>query len=253
MRNLDILRLILALVVCCFHIDFLSGTSTFAPIYTVLTPHLAVSIFFILSGFLIFRTCERTNWRAFYAARFRRIYPAYFVVIILSALLFATSVPEFTRYVLPNLLFLNFLQPDINGTIINGALWTIKIEVMFYAIVPAIVWAARRTNPVLLMLAIIVLSLVFSYFAPPLIARQLPGQLWLFAIGGLLHYKGLKPSGRLPVDISYGLYIVHYPITQGLIIAGLFSPASALSLSLIAAFALWQMVERQPVRVAIPA
>jgi peptidoglycan/LPS O-acetylase OafA/YrhL len=165
-------------------------------------------------------------------------------VVVLSGLLFATSVQDFTDYVLPNLLFLNFLQPDINGTIINGALWTIKIEVMFYLIVPAMVCAARRTNPVRLMLAIIVLSLAFSYLAPPLIARQLPGQLWLFATGGLLHYLGVRASGRMSADISYGLYIVHYPVTQGLILAGLFSPAIALSVSLLAAFGLWHLVEK---------
>lgn len=244
MRNLDTLRLILALVVCCFHIDHLSGTSTFWLIYTVVTPHMAVSIFFVLSGFLIFRSCERSEWRDFYAARFRRIYPAYFAVVILSALLFATSVQDFTRYVVPNMLFLNFLQPEINGTIVNGALWTIKIEVAFYILAPAMVWIAAKARPVKTLLAIIAASLAFSLLADPLMARQLPGQLWLFALGGLLHYAGLKPSGRLPIDISYGLYIVHFPVTQALLMAGLFTPATALSASILAALGLWFAIER---------
>ena len=50
-----------------------------------------------------------------------------------------------------NLIFLNFVHPTLPGVFegnqlseVNGALWTLKIEVMFYAAVPLLAWAFRK-------------------------------------------------------------------------------------------------------------
>jgi peptidoglycan/LPS O-acetylase OafA/YrhL len=55
-------------------------------------------------------------------------------------------------------------------------------------------------------------------------------------------------------DLSYGLYIVHFPILQAVVAAGLFATSPALGLaiaggaSLTAALLLWWLVERPALR-----
>ena len=90
----------------------------------------------------------------------RDSYPAYFTVVMLCAIgLVAVSslnVADYfstawTKYVVANLLFLNFLHPTLPGVFegnkipeVNGALWTLKIEVLFYLSVPVFVFLFRR-------------------------------------------------------------------------------------------------------------
>ena len=106
---------------------------------------MAVKAFFVVSGFLIFMSFERSSSFASYARkRIRRIYPAYFTVVMLCAIfLVAVSSKNiehyfsfvWVKYVLANLAFLNFLQPTLPGVfdsnkiaVVNGALWTLKIR-----------------------------------------------------------------------------------------------------------------------------
>src|SRR5690606_26785217 len=111
-----------------------------------LSSDLAVKGFFIVSGFLIFMSYENTSdVEKYFWKRLKRIYPGYLIVIFLTCIC-ATFFILFTggdvpiaaliKYFLANFLFLNFLQPDLPGifesnalTAINGALWTLKIEV----------------------------------------------------------------------------------------------------------------------------
>ena len=74
--------------------------------------------------------------------------------VIMLALLPAGpfSAPASTlRYLAANMLLANFLQYDIGGVLsglhnpgINPSLWTLKIEIGFYLIVPLIYGAIRR-------------------------------------------------------------------------------------------------------------
>src|SRR5690606_39839636 len=81
---------------------------------------------------------------------------------------------------------------------VNGALWTLKIEVMFYLSVPVIVWFLRRIGLWQGLLALYVLSAIYSYVIGIIamergglfveLQRQLPGQLMYFIAGGALYY-----------------------------------------------------------------
>jgi peptidoglycan/LPS O-acetylase OafA/YrhL len=78
---MGILRLVLALVVLTAH---LGGP---LPVAGLMNAGVAVQAFFIISGFymaLILET-KYTSWKAFYTNRALRIYPIYFVVLILAA------------------------------------------------------------------------------------------------------------------------------------------------------------------------
>lgn len=216
-NNFDLIRLLLALAVCLLHAHELSGASELGIIDTLLSGKIAIESFFVISGFLIFMSYEKSrSLPDYFEKRARRIYPAYFVSVTLAAILLS-SISEhsltdyflsndFVRYLGFNLGFLNFLQPDLPGvfsehrlTAVNGALWTIKIEVMFYLSVPIIVWLCRRVGRVRVLLALFIASTVYSLAMFHLhestgrgmffqLEKQLPGQLRFFIAGAAIYY-----------------------------------------------------------------
>lgn len=215
-NNFDLLRLLFAGTVCLVHAYQLSGFQQLAPIIRFLSSGVAVEAFFVVSGFLIFMSCERSASLASYAdKRIRRIYPAYFAVVMLCAIGLVTVSTKsagdyfsvaWIKYVLANLAFLNFLQPSLPGvfdsntlTAVNGALWTLKIEVMFYFSVPVFVWLIRRFSPLPVLALTYCASLAYAAFFAELAARtgsgmylelgrQLPGQLSYFMAGAFFYY-----------------------------------------------------------------
>src|SRR3989338_3127986 len=256
-NNFDLIRLLLALAVCLLHAHELSGVADLSIIDTLLSGKIAIESFFVISGFLIFMSYEKSRSLADYLEkRARRIYPASFLG------------------------FLNFIQPDLPGVFtenrlaaVNGALWTIKIEVMFYLSVPIIVWLSRRVGRAPTLLALFVASTAFSLYMLHLheitgrnlyvlLEKQLPGQLRFFIAGAALYYllpyferhikllvlaavlyflaqswvelEALKPVALAILviffalynyagnfcrfgDFSYGVYILHFPIVQTLV------------------------------------
>ena len=145
-NNFDILRLILAILVFFAHWIILTSQDISNQLF-----HLsgyAVHMFFIVSGFLIFWSFDSDqNKKHFYIKRFFRIFPLYAFLIILQTLFFIGfsdgSTFEVIKYFIANIFFLNFLAPSVGSTLsslevnaINGSLWTLKNEVVFYLIVP---------------------------------------------------------------------------------------------------------------------
>ena len=145
-NNFDILRLILAILVYFAHWNILTSQDISNQLF-----HLsgyAVHMFFIVSGFLIFWSFDADqNKKHFYIKRFFRIFPLYAFLIILQTLFFIGfsdgSTFEVIKYFIANIIFLNFLAPSVGSTLsslevnaINGSLWTLKNEVVFYLIVP---------------------------------------------------------------------------------------------------------------------
>lgn len=215
-NNFDLLRFLFAGAVCLVHVYVLSGFEPLAPIARTLSSTVAVRAFFVISGFLIFMSFEQsTSIASYLRKRVRRVYPAYFVVVMLCATLLvfvSTSSPAeyfslpLLKYVLANLVFLNFLQPTLPGvfesnllTAVNGALWTLKIEVMFYLSVPIFAYLFRRFSRWLLLLIAYCLSVAYSEAMTVLanglntgmyaeLGRQLPGQLSFFMAGAVLYY-----------------------------------------------------------------
>lgn len=215
-NNFDLLRLLFAGTVLLVHSRELSGFRELDIIAGILSSAVAVKAFFVVSGFLVFMSFERSGTiRSYASKRMRRIYPAYFTVVMLCALgLVAASSksvaeyfgPAWIKYVLANLAFLNFLQPTLPGVFeankvpaVNGALWTLKIEAMFYLAVPLFVFLFRRFArlPVLVVAYLCsvayagVLAMVAQRTGSEMYAelgRQLPGQLSYFMAGAFFYY-----------------------------------------------------------------
>lgn len=215
-NNFDLLRLLFAGTVLLYHAHELSGYQQLGWIAGVLSSAVAVKSFFVISGFLIFMSFECSSSFASYAGkRIRRIYPAYFAVVMLCAIgLFFVSSKDvgdyfslaWIKYVLANLTFLNFLQPTLPGVFqsnklvaVNGALWTLKIEAMFYLSVPVFVLLFRRFSPFPMLALVYCSSVAYAVLLGAAasrtgsgiyaeLARQLPGQLSYFMSGAFFYY-----------------------------------------------------------------
>ena len=143
-------------LVCCFIVIYEHSVGLSAS--SIPTPRLAstaVAVFFILSGFWVTLSILRSESVKEYAVkRIKKILPPYFTVVIGFAILlcvFSTLSPKeyfsnagFWKYLAANLTTLNFLHTSLPGLFeglplngaVNGALWTIKVEIAFYVVLP---------------------------------------------------------------------------------------------------------------------
>ena len=150
--------------------------------------------------------------------RVKRIYPAYMITIIIQLLVGAhfsdrgygywTSLRTW-KYVIFNLTFMNFVEPCLPGvfennpvaTEVNGALWTMKVEVGFYIILPMLLIIVKRLKSTKTRNAVLVgvyaISVLFvEYFnnvkTTGIIAHmghQLPTYMCYFVAGILYVYN----------------------------------------------------------------
>ena len=199
-NNFDILRLILAVLVFFAHWNILTSQDISNQLF-----HLsgyAVHMFFIVSGFLIFWSFDANqNKKHFYIKRFFRIFPLYAFLIILQTLFFIGfsdgSTFEVIKYFIANIFFLNFLAPSVGSTLsslevnaINGSLWTLKNEVVFYLIVPLLFMFYKKWGGYILLI-LYSLSVVYmfavDYLGIEKLLVQFPAQVRLFMVGILLY------------------------------------------------------------------
>lgn len=122
-----------------------------------------VPLFFILSGFLIYKSCDkvfRENklLRVYFLNRILRIVPAiYFYLILTTISFFIFGVLSkdgmnsgFIYWVASTLILIPVYHPSIFGEfgvgVVNGSLWTIPVEFSFYIILPLFVYLKYKSN-----------------------------------------------------------------------------------------------------------
>lgn len=201
-NNFTLLRLLLATLVVLGHFKTLpdhqaSGLFAYAD--------MAVQAFFIVSGYLVFASFDRQpELRPFYLHRLFRIYPLYLVTVLVQGIAMAIASGgvaehgmELMHYLALNLAMANFMAYDVGGILsglpnpgINPSLWTLKIEVAFYLILPLLWYGMRRWGAGFL-LSLYVLSTLYAAvtldYGMPALARQLPGQIRYFVAGMALY------------------------------------------------------------------
>jgi peptidoglycan/LPS O-acetylase OafA/YrhL len=133
---------------------------TFRPFRYILDFH-GVAIFFVVSGFLISASYERSTSLVNYLKnRALRIYPALWLCLLFSiAIVFCLKVPfnggEFFRWVAAQATILQNYNPDFFRNyglgrleagygVINGSLWTIPIELEFYLVFPCLFFVLKK-------------------------------------------------------------------------------------------------------------
>ncbi|HVU98972.1 MAG TPA: acyltransferase [Puia sp.] len=183
-------------------LDFIAGTA-------------GVNLFFVLSGFLISQILmvNKSENRSlgevlknFYARRFLRIFPLYYLVIGLSALL---HIPK-ARLFFPYLVKYTFNYPTglLRAATGNMAhLWSLSVEEQFYIFFPFVILLIPEKLQLRFFYLLILISMAFRVlcslmFEHPGVAQWVsysftPGCFDCFALGAILAYYKLNDPAKL--------------------------------------------------------
>lgn len=176
---------------------------------------LGVMIFFLLSGFIITHVAQRETLKRFLLRRAFRIYPAYWLVILL---VMWVAVDPAVREVVREASILDLVRiATITNyihdpqRIVLGVAWTLQIELMFYILVAAMLPLLARHSIIAVLGGLVVVALLLgtsrsfggSWFLLAANASYLPYLL----IGQILYYHRF---GRLSGTWALGLGFVAY-------------------------------------------
>jgi peptidoglycan/LPS O-acetylase OafA/YrhL len=136
--ELDSLRGLAALAVVFYHFtsryDQLFGHAS-PPAFQAPWGEYGVDVFFILSGLMILRSLERAPTAIHFAvARFARLYPAYWAAAgITFAVVWLFGLPGQEVSIADALWNVTMLQQLFGARSIDGAYWSLQVELFFYA------------------------------------------------------------------------------------------------------------------------
>ena len=153
-NNFDLLRILAAAQVVISHAAFHLHANLPHSLSGFIEKFPGVPVFFVISGFLISASYEKTkSLKTYFTNRALRIFPALWICLafsILTVLVFGKV--NFIQWkVIPwlfaQLSFLQFYNPDFLrsfGTgVLNGSLWTISVELEFYILLPLLYFFFR--------------------------------------------------------------------------------------------------------------
>jgi peptidoglycan/LPS O-acetylase OafA/YrhL len=130
---LDSLRGIAALMVVMFHLTIKSGTFD----YELHLGVTGVDLFFIISGFVIFMSLNKTkSSRDFIINRFIRLYPTYWACVTFTFLLNSAYALRHKNLAVGDLINyignMTMFQHYMGISDLDGVYWTLIIEMVFY-------------------------------------------------------------------------------------------------------------------------
>ncbi|GIU00529.1 acyltransferase [Sulfurovum sp. TSL6] len=142
--ELDALRGLAAVSVMLFHY-LTKYTHNQAPLFSFSLGGLGVSLFFMISGFVIFMSLnKKSTLKTFIISRFTRLYPGYWSAVIITSLVlyFSDNFFDFDRF----LANLTMLQYWLRFTNIDGVYWTLRVELTYYILMVFIVTIGMITK-----------------------------------------------------------------------------------------------------------
>lgn len=215
-NNFTPLRLALASLVMLFHFKLLTGEQ--GAWWPMVYPDFAVEGFYVISGILIYESYHRRpEWRSFFTKRIFRLYPLYLVMIVVQTILLlglqsgrvVAHLGEAAHYFAVNAVFLNFLKNSIGDALagspdpgINPSLWTLKVEVTFYLLVPLIWLGVRRWGSTWLVgafFAALLYTTALRWTGHMTLAKQIPSAMMYFLAGVVIciHRRSIHVSNTV--------------------------------------------------------
>ncbi|MFA7273180.1 MAG: acyltransferase [Crocinitomicaceae bacterium] len=153
LKGLDGLRAVAAVAVVISHIELIKKGNKLSNYSSHIENwgNLGVVLFFVLSGFLITtlllkekKSENSINLKYFYLRRILRIWPLYFLILMLSAYIFNYS-PSWLTLLLCSTIFPNFAHALASGWTVSPQIWSIGVEEQFYLFWPTILKQKHKT------------------------------------------------------------------------------------------------------------
>jgi len=229
--GIDVLRGTAVIFVVIYHFFVLLGLNSNPMFHYIHSFGLfGVSLFFIISGYLIYRSIDysisthgmKRGLKKYTLHRLFRILPAYYfnflIVLIMATSFIGASYLYslgFFKQILSHLTFLSYFVYKDAGFGINGAYWTLSIEMLWYIVAPLLFIFIKKDRYLVLLFMASILYLIgldFSLYDSFLgmnkndsnymllkffLSFQLPGQL-IYFITGILIYKYIQK----PINIA---------------------------------------------------
>lgn len=219
--GLDGLRFLAAIAVVGFHFLFrgeAAGDLPQMPLPEMLKSaaaygYLGVSIFFIISGFVILYSAEGRTPLEFFVSRFVRIYPTFVVMMTVTALVvvvaanprFEVSLEQYGA----NLMVFSLL---LGEPFVDGAYWSIVLELVFYGWVFLLLVIRRLDDIETIAFGWLALSFANeAFFQVRLLQDALITEYSGFFVAGIALQrlgKGVTPARLLllGLSLSYGVF-----------------------------------------------
>jgi peptidoglycan/LPS O-acetylase OafA/YrhL len=226
-NNLEWLRLIFAMQVVFSH-----GSQHLESAYKlpgVVSNFPGVPAFFFVSGFLIYSSYLNSPGKQYFVNRFLRIFPGLVMVTIGGGgvILFEqgwgsllNNASTFFFWFLSQISLGQAYNPELFRSVgigvINGSLWTITTEILFYLCIPVIIWLEKRYRFVVVVL--IIISFGIYAVGPTILNNNIYRNKsvfdvlaltpivwgWMFGLGiiAVKYYENIKPLMKyIPVLI----------------------------------------------------
>lgn len=170
--TIDLIRFLAASMVVLYHFCFRGyNKDEFISLsYKLLEPvvkygYLGVDIFFIISGFVIYMSIQKSDIRDFIISRISRLYPAYWFCMLLTALViyfFGESI--FSVNIYQVLVNLSMIQEGIGVPHVDGVYWSLFIELQFYLLTGIFLMINKNRNMTFMMVLLISCSFIYYFF-----------------------------------------------------------------------------------------
>ena len=246
-NNLEWLRLLFALQVVVAHAS--EHLNAHFAIVELLKHLPGVPAFFFVSGFLIYASYLNAPGPRYFENRFLRLFPglvfvtaggAIVVMVAHGASDIVSKFPVYAGWFIAQVTLGQAYNPghfrDVGVGVINGSLWTLTTEILFYFTVPAIVALERRVRHAVLICS--ALSFAVYLVGPLILTRPVVRDKtifdvlaltpivwgWMFGVGMLAvkHFAWLQrnmrmlPLAIIPLSFLIWLGIDAHPIVGSL-------------------------------------
>jgi peptidoglycan/LPS O-acetylase OafA/YrhL len=228
LASLDLLRLVAALAVVAFHYLFRGPIAGDVDVgYAAAAPfaiygYLGVSLFFLISGFVIAWSAEGRTWQEFAVARFVRLYPGFLVCMTVTfVVLSIANDPRFPTNVSTYAANLSMFARAFRRPSMDGVYWSIMLEIVFYGWIALLILAGAFQRWKLAIVAIwLAVSAANEFFLGSSAVRILliTGYAPFFAFGILSQQivaKGRSPMALILLAMAFLLSCQTIRFDQG--------------------------------------
>jgi peptidoglycan/LPS O-acetylase OafA/YrhL len=221
-KNVDKLRGFAALSVLIYHVVELTGWQAFprsGPLAWFRSGWLGVDLFYVISGFVIaysaiglYESNPLDYQQQYWRRRLSRIFPLYLLTAVIFSIavvpdLFHLKGPGLIFHVGTHLLFIHNLFPITTGSI-NGANWTIGVEMQFYLLVILLVPWLAKARPLRILVVFTLIAWLYRAVVVFLVARS--GDA---GFGGIANFKYFHYATQLPGSLDefgFGIFLCRF-------------------------------------------